>query len=219
MSDNPQCSMPRSDQKADFGESRAHRVVAEFRAAVTGYSDDPDIRRLVDELRIGSSDFERCWQTQGVLAREGGERAFQSSDHGTAALSAGVAVASGLARLSTDDASLCTSHTRSMTCIDAPRCDLRELFGGDAAADSCFCAAIIPQLRMPMRPRLGVRAWGNFMTDNVNWKERRNQIARYRAMEQGTTDPLAARLLHDIVLDLEAELEELRQSIGLDAAA
>ena len=29
--------------------SRAHRVVAEFRAAVTGYSDDPDIRRLVDE--------------------------------------------------------------------------------------------------------------------------------------------------------------------------
>ena len=56
--------------------SRAHRVVAEFRAAVTGYSDDPDIRRLVDELRIGSSDFERCWETQGVLAREGGERAF-----------------------------------------------------------------------------------------------------------------------------------------------
>jgi transcriptional regulator with XRE-family HTH domain len=56
--------------------SRAHRVVAEFRAAVTGYSDDPDIRRLVDELRIGSADFERCWETQGVLAREGGERAF-----------------------------------------------------------------------------------------------------------------------------------------------
>lgn len=63
--------------------SRAHRVVAEFRAAVTGYADDPDIRRLVDELRIGSSDFERCWQTQGVLAREGGERAF---DHPTMGL-------------------------------------------------------------------------------------------------------------------------------------
>ena len=47
-----------------------------MRAAVTGYSDDPDIRRLVDELRIGSSEFERCWETQGVLAREGGERAF-----------------------------------------------------------------------------------------------------------------------------------------------
>ena len=47
------------------------------------------------------------------------------------------------------------------------------------------------------------------MTDSENWKERRNQVARYRAMEQETTDPLAARLLHDIVLDLEAELEGL----------
>lgn len=44
------------------------------------------------------------------------------------------------------------------------------------------------------------------MTDSENWKERRNQVARFRVMEQETTDPLAARLLHDIVLDLEAEL-------------
>lgn len=56
--------------------SRARRVVAEFRAAVTAYSDDPEIRRLVEELRRESPDFERCWDTQGVLAREGGERAF-----------------------------------------------------------------------------------------------------------------------------------------------
>ena len=56
------------------------------------------------------------------------------------------------------------------------------------------------------------------MTDSEWWKERRNQVERYRAMEQETTDPLAARLLHDIVLDLEAELEGLQQSIGLDAA-
>jgi len=56
--------------------SRARRVVAEFRAAVTAYADDPEIRRLVEELRIQSPDFERCWDTQGVLAREGGERAF-----------------------------------------------------------------------------------------------------------------------------------------------
>ena len=60
-----------------------------------------------------------------------------------------------------------------------------------------------------MYPRLGVRAWGRIMTDSESWKERRNQVARYRAMEQETTDPLAARLLHDIVLDLEAELEGL----------
>ena len=69
-----------------------------------------------------------------------------------------------------------------------------------------------------MRPRLGVRAWGDIMTDSESWKERRNQVARYRAMERDTTDPLAARLLHDIVLDLEAELEGLRRSVDLDAA-
>jgi len=70
-----------------------------------------------------------------------------------------------------------------------------------------------------MRLRLGVRAWGGFIMTDSDWKERRNQVARYRAMERETTDPLAARLLHDIVMDLEAELEDLRQSIGLDAAA
>lgn len=69
-------SGPKRERSFLTGPPRAHRVVAEFRAAVTGYADDPDIRRLVDELRIGSADFERCWETQGVLAREGGERAF-----------------------------------------------------------------------------------------------------------------------------------------------
>jgi hypothetical protein len=59
---------------------------------------------------------------------------------------------------------------------------------------------------------------GSIIMTDSDWKERRNQVARYRAMEQETTDPLAASLLHDIVLDLEAELEGLRQSIGLDAA-
>jgi hypothetical protein len=53
------------------------------------------------------------------------------------------------------------------------------------------------------------------MTDSESWKERRNQVARYRAMERETTDPLAARLLRDIVLDLEAELEASLQSVGL----
>jgi len=57
--------------------TRAHRVVAEFRAAATSYADDPEIRRIVGELSVASTDFERCWATQGVLAREGGERAFK----------------------------------------------------------------------------------------------------------------------------------------------
>jgi transcriptional regulator with XRE-family HTH domain len=62
--------------------TRAHRVVAEFRAAVTGYAGDPEISRIVDDLSIASPDFERCWATQGVLAREGGERAFKHSTMG-----------------------------------------------------------------------------------------------------------------------------------------
>lgn len=62
--------------------SRAQRVVAEFRAAATGYADDPEIRRLVDELRLGSADFARCWETHGVLAREGGERTFDHPARG-----------------------------------------------------------------------------------------------------------------------------------------
>ena len=61
-----------------------------------------------------------------------------------------------------------------------------------------------------MYPRLGVRAWKDIiMTDSESWKECRHQVARYRAMEQEATDPLAACLLRDIVLDLEAELEGL----------
>ena len=73
-------------------------------------------------------------------------------------------------------------------------------------------------IREPMCLCLGSEHGDIIMTDSENWKERRNQVARYRAMEQETTDPLAARLLHDIVLDLEAELEGLLQSVGLDAA-
>jgi hypothetical protein len=56
------------------------------------------------------------------------------------------------------------------------------------------------------------------MTDSESWKERRNQVERYRILAQETTDPIAARLLHDIVLDLEAELEGSSQRVGLDAA-
>ncbi len=70
-----------------------------------------------------------------------------------------------------------------------------------------------------MYPALGVRAWGDItMTDSESWKERRNQVERYRILAQETTDPIAARLLHDIVLDLEAELEGSPETVGLDAA-
>jgi hypothetical protein len=56
------------------------------------------------------------------------------------------------------------------------------------------------------------------MPEDRDWKERRDRVERYRILAQETTDPIAARLLHDIVLDLEAEVEGSSQSVGLDAA-
>lgn len=44
------------------------------------------------------------------------------------------------------------------------------------------------------------------MTSRERLTERRDQVARYRVLEQETTDPLAAGLVHDIVLELEADL-------------
>jgi hypothetical protein len=52
------------------------------------------------------------------------------------------------------------------------------------------------------------------MPEDHDWTERRNQVERYRILEQETTDPIAARLLHD----LEAEFKGSPQSYGLDAA-
>jgi hypothetical protein len=60
-----------------------------------------------------------------------------------------------------------------------------------------------------MTPALGVRAWGDItMTDTVKWKERRAQLTRFRVHKRETTEPLAALLLHEIVLELEADLKE-----------
>ena len=44
------------------------------------------------------------------------------------------------------------------------------------------------------------------MASSEKWKELRDQMSRYRMMEQETTDPLAAGLLRGIVLELEAEM-------------
>ena len=51
-------------------------------------------------------------------------------------------------------------------------------------------------------------AWGAIaMTDTEDVKERREQLLRYCAMERESTDPLAVGLLHDIVLELQADLQ------------
>jgi hypothetical protein len=60
-----------------------------------------------------------------------------------------------------------------------------------------------------MTPALGVRAWGDItMTDTESGNERRLQVERYRVLKRETTEPLAALLLHDIVLELEPDLKE-----------
>jgi transcriptional regulator with XRE-family HTH domain len=63
-------------------ERRARRVVAEFRAHCAAHLDDPELRRLIDELRRASPDFARMWEQHGVLGREGGERTFNHPSDG-----------------------------------------------------------------------------------------------------------------------------------------
>ena len=46
------------------------------------------------------------------------------------------------------------------------------------------------------------------MANSYLWQERRDRLARYQAMEREVTDPLAAGLLHDIVSELEDDLNE-----------
>jgi len=58
-------------------ETRAWRLVAEFRADCGRLAESPAIHPLIAELAAGSEAFARLWQTQDVLGREGGERRFQ----------------------------------------------------------------------------------------------------------------------------------------------
>lgn len=57
-------------------EKRSRRVVAEFRADVSAYLNDPAIRRLIAELSERSEAFRQYWHERAVLGREGGERTF-----------------------------------------------------------------------------------------------------------------------------------------------
>lgn len=57
-------------------ETRANRVVAEFRADIGAYLDDADTATLIDELLTGSPVFRHWWSRQVVVEREGGLRAF-----------------------------------------------------------------------------------------------------------------------------------------------
>jgi hypothetical protein len=53
-------------------------------------------------------------------------------------------------------------------------------------------------------------AEGTSMTER-EFRELEVEIARYRILEREVTDPLAGRLLHTIVLELEADLKTKRE--------
>ncbi|MCC8978778.1 hypothetical protein [Bradyrhizobium acaciae] len=44
-------------------------------------------------------------------------------------------------------------------------------------------------------------------------REQRANVMRFKTMEQETTDPLGARLLHDIIDEMEAELSQVVKRI------
>ncbi|MBR0894389.1 hypothetical protein JQ616_05455 [Bradyrhizobium tropiciagri] len=68
--------------------------------------------------------------------------------------------------------------------------DFREAYGADAA---------------PSPP--GFQSSPRLVEDEV--REQRANVMRFKTMEQETTDPLGARLLHDIISDMEAELSQV----------
>ena len=64
-------------------------------------------------------------------------------------------------------------------------------------------------------PGLG-QTWGaKDMAGTESLKQRADEVARYRILEQETTEPLAALLLRDIVLELEADLKQIGDSASI----
>jgi transcriptional regulator with XRE-family HTH domain len=63
-------------------ETRARRVVAEFRASSSARVTDPALRGLIESLRGESLEFSRFWNHYDVLEREGGERTFNHPHDG-----------------------------------------------------------------------------------------------------------------------------------------
>jgi transcriptional regulator with XRE-family HTH domain len=56
--------------------NRAARLVAEYRADTAAWRDDPVRKALVQDLSDSSPEFAAAWNSQQVLSRDGGRRAF-----------------------------------------------------------------------------------------------------------------------------------------------
>ncbi|SAL72228.1 XRE family transcriptional regulator [Caballeronia choica] len=75
-------TMPRAQELVVDWETRARRLVAEFRADSIRHLNDAPTRALIDGLSSASDAFARFWASQDVGEREGGERAFNHPAHG-----------------------------------------------------------------------------------------------------------------------------------------
>ncbi|MDX3894763.1 helix-turn-helix transcriptional regulator [Pusillimonas sp.] len=73
---------PAAQQLVVDWESRALRVVSEFRADVAPYAEEPDVREVIDALLRESPVFTHWWRRQTVVEREGGSRAFRHPRQG-----------------------------------------------------------------------------------------------------------------------------------------
>ncbi|OHX19604.1 helix-turn-helix transcriptional regulator [Chromobacterium sphagni] len=74
--------MPQAREFIDNWPERARRIVAELRADLGQQLDDAETAAMLARLRRKSVEFERFWQQQDVLEREGGERAFNHPAQG-----------------------------------------------------------------------------------------------------------------------------------------
>ncbi|HTI18493.1 MAG TPA: helix-turn-helix transcriptional regulator [Trinickia sp.] len=63
-------------------ETRARRLVAQFRADSIRHLNDAPMRALIDALAGESEEFARFWASQDVGVREGGTREFDHPRHG-----------------------------------------------------------------------------------------------------------------------------------------
>lgn len=61
---------------------RARRLVAEYRADITAWQDDPVSAALVAELSASSAEFALAWKAQAVQTRDGGRRGFDHPRRG-----------------------------------------------------------------------------------------------------------------------------------------
>ena len=62
---------------------RAQRLVAEFRADCGKAADDAPLADMIEQLKQGSADFARLWNSQQVVGRDGGLRQFHHPQKGT----------------------------------------------------------------------------------------------------------------------------------------